>query len=187
MYLLQIVFGSMLIVAWVMSDPVNCELMGRPVMQKEMTYVCYSSSTGSHCLLPVGGRTTPPNQVRLALDLIAFCPWVEEQMIRYMVVVLARPIFGSHCLVEEQLIQIKFDWHWISLSFARRWKNNSSKSSSTGQWPTSASPTGSMLVVTDDLHPMGAYRTLFQLVPNLQLVQGKICLISSDLVGSKLY
>ena len=27
MYLLQIVFGSMLIVAWVMSDPVNCELM----------------------------------------------------------------------------------------------------------------------------------------------------------------
>jgi hypothetical protein len=24
------------------------------------------SSTGSHCLLPVGGRTTPPNQVRLA-------------------------------------------------------------------------------------------------------------------------
>ena len=36
----QIVFGSMLIVAWVMSDPVNCELMGRPVMQKEMTSVC---------------------------------------------------------------------------------------------------------------------------------------------------
>ena len=32
---------------------------------------------------------------------------------------------------------------------------------------TSASPTGSMLVVTDDLHPMGTYRTLFQLVPNL--------------------
>ena len=29
----------MLIVAWVMSDPVNCELMGRLVMQKEMTYV----------------------------------------------------------------------------------------------------------------------------------------------------
>ena len=55
----------MLIVAWVMSDPVNCELMGRPVMQKEMTYVCYSSS-GPHCLLPVGGRTTPSNQVRLA-------------------------------------------------------------------------------------------------------------------------
>jgi hypothetical protein len=24
-----------------------------------------------------------------------------------------------------------------------------------------------MLVVTDDLHPMGTYRTLFQLVPNL--------------------
>ena len=57
-YLLQIVFGSMLIVAWVMSDPV---------------------------LLPTA-------------------------MIRYMVVVLARPIFGSHCLVEEQLLQIKFDW-----------------------------------------------------------------------------
>jgi hypothetical protein len=68
-----------------MSDPVNCELMGRPVMQKEMTYVCYSSS-GPHCLLPVGGRTTPSNQVRLAsstgddirllvrLELIAFCP-----------------------------------------------------------------------------------------------------------------
>ena len=34
------IVGSMLIVAWVMSDPVNCELMGRPVMQKEMTYVC---------------------------------------------------------------------------------------------------------------------------------------------------
>jgi hypothetical protein len=32
---------------------------------------------------------------------------------------------------------------------------------------TSASLTGSMLVVTDDLHPMGTYRTLFQLVPNL--------------------
>jgi hypothetical protein len=42
----------MLIVAWVMSDPVTSELMGRPVMQKEMTYVCYSSR----------------------LDLIAFCP-----------------------------------------------------------------------------------------------------------------
>ena len=47
----QIVFGSMLIVAWVMSDPVNCELMGRPVMQKEMTY-----------------------SVTVVLDLIAFCP-----------------------------------------------------------------------------------------------------------------
>ena len=34
------IVGSMLIVAWVMSDPVNCELMGRPVMQKEMTSVC---------------------------------------------------------------------------------------------------------------------------------------------------
>jgi hypothetical protein len=26
--------GSMLIVAWVMSDPVNCELMGRLVMHR---------------------------------------------------------------------------------------------------------------------------------------------------------
>jgi hypothetical protein len=38
------VFGSMLIVAWVMSDPVNYELMGRLVMHRlspfaEMTYV----------------------------------------------------------------------------------------------------------------------------------------------------
>jgi hypothetical protein len=31
---------------------------------------------------------------------------------------------------------------------------------------TSASPTGSMLVVTDDLHQKGTYRT-FQSVPNL--------------------
>ena len=31
---IQIVFGSMLIVAWVMSDPVNCELMGRLVMHR---------------------------------------------------------------------------------------------------------------------------------------------------------
>jgi hypothetical protein len=35
----------MLIVAWVMSDPVNCELMGRLVMHRlspfaEMTYLC---------------------------------------------------------------------------------------------------------------------------------------------------
>jgi uncharacterized protein YggE len=41
----QVLLGSMLIVAWVMSDPVNCELMGRLVMHRlspfaEMTYVC---------------------------------------------------------------------------------------------------------------------------------------------------
>jgi hypothetical protein len=34
MYLLQIVFGSMLIVAWVMSDPVTSELMGRLVIRR---------------------------------------------------------------------------------------------------------------------------------------------------------
>jgi hypothetical protein len=65
-YLLQIVFGSMLIVAWVMSDPVNCELMGRPVMQKEMTYVSVTVVRLDLNLLWEGGRTTPPNQVRLA-------------------------------------------------------------------------------------------------------------------------
>ena len=63
-------------------------------------------------------------------------------MIRYMVVVLARPIFGSHCLVEEQLLEIKFDWSTeqllVRLGIA-----------------TSASSTGPMLVVTDDLHPNG--------------------------------
>jgi hypothetical protein len=44
------------------------------------------------------------------------------------------------------------------------------------------------LVVTDDLHPMvhtEPYSSWFQTL--FQLVQGKICLISSDLVGSKLY
>jgi hypothetical protein len=66
-----------------------------------------STGTGSHCLLPVGGRTTPPNQVRLANGYRD--PHLPPTaMIRYMVVVLARPIFGSHCLVEEQLLQIKF-------------------------------------------------------------------------------
>ena len=65
-YLLQIVFGSMLIVAWVMSDPVNCELMGRPVMQKEITYVCYSSSmlVLSDDLHPMASsRELPPRQL----------------------------------------------------------------------------------------------------------------------------
>jgi hypothetical protein len=80
----------MLIVAWVMSDPVNCEL--RLLVRLDLIAFC-----------PLGGRTTPPNQVQLAsstgddirllvrLDLIAFLP------------------VGG-------------------------WKNNSSKSSSTGQF-----------------------------------------------------
>ena len=70
-------------------------------------------------------------------------------MIRYMVVVLARPIFGSHCLVEEQLLEIKFDCLvqvteqlLVRLGIA-----------------TSASSTGPMLVATDDLYPMGTCRT----------------------------
>ena len=53
---------------------------------------------------------------------------------------------------------------------------------------TSASPTGSMLVVTDDLHPMvhtEPYSSWLQTL--FQLVQSKICLISSDLVGSKYF
>ena len=54
------------LVAWVMSDPVNCELMGRPVMQKEMTYVSVTVVRLDLNLLWEGGRTTPPNQVRLA-------------------------------------------------------------------------------------------------------------------------
>jgi hypothetical protein len=55
MYLLQIVFGSMLIVAWVMSDPVNCELMGRLVS------TAFRLSRDDIRLL-------------VRLDLIAFCP-----------------------------------------------------------------------------------------------------------------
>src|SRR4249920_4065214 len=63
-----------------MSDPVNCELMS---------------------------GTTPPNQ---SPNQVRDPHLLPTAMIRYMVVVLARPIFGSHCLVEEQLLQIKFDW-----------------------------------------------------------------------------
>ena len=50
----------MLIVAWVMSDPVNCELMGRLVMH----YVCrhvpslmtYNEPTGLRLLVRLAGR-----------------------------------------------------------------------------------------------------------------------------------
>jgi hypothetical protein len=75
------------------------------------------SHPGSHCLLPGGGRTTPRNQVRLASS--------------------------THCLLPKN----NSSNDWISLPFARRWKNNSSKSGSTAQfdqfdWPHCLLPVG---------------------------------------------
>jgi hypothetical protein len=66
----------MLIVAWVMSDPVNCEL-----------------------------------RLLVRLDLIfQVCGVLARPMFDWPELRADGPIFGSHCLVEEQLLQIKFDW-----------------------------------------------------------------------------
>ena len=48
------IVGSMLIVAWVMSDPVNCELMGR--LHKETRAPLTTSMHGVKYLIPVGSK-----------------------------------------------------------------------------------------------------------------------------------
>ena len=84
-YLIQLVQGSEDVLSAQIVFRVDADRRLGHVRSRELRATSVSS-TGAHCLLLVGGRTTPPNQVRLAsstgddirllvrLDLIAFCP-----------------------------------------------------------------------------------------------------------------